>query len=126
MTIPLPPWDPWNYPVDSGYTAGSEHNWTGFHVEAIDGRIGSVDEATYETDGSFLIVDTGPWIFGKKVMIPAGIVSRVDPDERTVYVDKRKQQIKDAPPYEKGAGDEPDYRDTLGSYYRGFYHHGAL
>ena len=23
---------------------------------------------------SYLIVDTGPWIFGKKVMLPAGVV----------------------------------------------------
>jgi len=126
MTTPFPPWDPWNYRADSGYAAGSAHNWTGFHIEAIDGRIGSVDEATYDTDASFIVVDTGPWIFGKKVMVPAGLVSRVDPDERTLYLDLRKEQIKNAPSYETHNRDEPEYRETLGNYYRDFYHHGAL
>jgi hypothetical protein len=43
----------------------------GFSVEAIDGGIGRVDEATYETAQSYVIIDTGPWIFGKQVMLPA-------------------------------------------------------
>jgi hypothetical protein len=47
---------------------------TGFKVEARDGSIGKVDEATHEAGGSFIVVDTGPWIFGKKVMIPAGVI----------------------------------------------------
>ena len=51
---------------------------TGFHVEAIDGRIGKVDEATYEVGSSDLVVDTGPWIFGRKVVIPAGTVTQID------------------------------------------------
>ena len=46
---------------------------TGFGVEAIDGSIGKVDEATYDTDSSSIVVDTGPWIFGRKVMLPAGV-----------------------------------------------------
>ena len=57
---------------------------TGFDVEAMDGSIGKVDEATSATDTSYLVVDTGPWIFGKKVMLPAGVVRDVDPDAQTV------------------------------------------
>lgn len=50
----------------------------GFSVEASDGGIGKVDEATYDTSSSYIVVDTGPWIFGKKVMLPAGVIQRVD------------------------------------------------
>jgi hypothetical protein len=39
----------------------------GFHVEALDGEIGKVDEATYEAGSGLLIVDTGPLVFGRKV-----------------------------------------------------------
>ena len=53
---------------------------SGFKVEAVDGSIGKVDEATNEAGGSFVVVDTGPWIFGKKVMLPAGLISDIDPD----------------------------------------------
>ena len=55
---------------------------TGYSVEATDGGIGKVDEATYEVGGSYLVVDTGMWIFGKKVLLPAGSIDRIDPDER--------------------------------------------
>src|SRR5688500_13907922 len=40
---------------------------TGFEVEATDGSIGKVDDATNDIGDSYIIVDTGPWIFGKKV-----------------------------------------------------------
>ena len=90
---------------------------TGYKVEALDGNIGKVDEATYEASGSFVVVDTGPWIFGKKVMLPAGVLRDVDPDTETVFVNRTKDQIKNAPEFdEKRYGDE-DYRGRLGSYY---------
>ena len=53
---------------------------TGFKVQAIDGEIGAVDEATYDIGASFIVCDTGPWIFGKKVLLPAGVIERVDLD----------------------------------------------
>ena len=92
---------------------------TGYSVEATDGGIGKIDEATYEVGGSFLVVDTGPWIFGKKVLLPAGVVDRVDPESETVYVSRSKDEIKSAPEYdeERGFADE-DYRGRLGEHYR--------
>ena len=46
----------------------------GYDVEAIDGSIGKIDGATLETDSGHIVVDTGPWIFGKKVMLPVGVL----------------------------------------------------
>ena len=63
---------------------------TGFNVEATDGGIGKVDEATKEAGGSFIVVDTGPWIFGKKVMLPAGLIRDIDPDTETIFVAARR------------------------------------
>jgi hypothetical protein len=56
----------------------------GYGVEAADGHIGKIDEATYEVGASYLVVDTGFWIFGKKRMIPAGVITRIDHDDRQV------------------------------------------
>ena len=89
----------------------------GYKVEASDGGIGKVDRASHEVNSSYLVVDTGPWIFGKKVMIPAGTVNHVDHDERKVYVDRSKDQIKAAPEYDETADTDPAYRDKLGGYY---------
>ena len=90
---------------------------TGYGVEALDGSIGKVDEATYDTGSSYLIVDTGPWILGKKVMLPAGVIDRVDRDEEKVYVNRTKEQIKNAPEFDPDRSRDETYRSGLGSYY---------
>ncbi|GGS40538.1 hypothetical protein Snoj_28330 [Streptomyces nojiriensis] len=63
-------------------------------------------------------MDTGPWIFGKEVLISAGTVVRVDIEEKTINVNLTKDQIKDSPEYDKDKhrGDAA-YRDQLGQYY---------
>jgi hypothetical protein len=94
---------------------------TGYSVEATDGKIGKVDEATYEVGGSYLIVDTGPWIFGSKtVILPAGIVERVDEKTETVFVNRPKEEIANAPEYDEERGHrEQEYRQRVGTYYGG-------
>jgi len=47
---------------------------SGFEVEAADGHVGKIVDAAYELGASWLVVDTGPWILGKKVLLPAGTV----------------------------------------------------
>jgi hypothetical protein len=94
---------------------------TGYDVEAVDGGIGSIDETSTETGASCLVVDTGPWIFGRKVLLPAGTVQRVDHAERRVYVDRTKDQIKDSPEYDADTFGKPDYRDQVGRYYEDTY-----
>jgi hypothetical protein len=90
---------------------------SGFKVEALDGNIGKVDEATYEAGGSFVVVDTGPWIFGKKVMLPAGVIRDIDLDTETVFVNRAKDQIKNAPEFDEKRYRDQDYRRELGGYY---------
>jgi hypothetical protein len=90
---------------------------TGFGVEALDGGIGKVDEATYEVGRSYLIVDTGPWIFGRKVMLPAGVVRGIDETEEKVFVNRTKDQIKEAPEFDETLVGETGYESELGSYY---------
>ena len=92
----------------------------GFSVEAIDGGIGKIDSATGEIDRNELIVDTGPWIFGKKVLLPAGVVDRVDLDTETVFVNRTKDEIKHAPEFVPDEHrDDEAYRNRVGRYYSG-------
>ena len=92
----------------------------GFSVEATDGGIGKIDDATGETGRSHLIVDTGPWIFGKKVLLPAGVVERVDLDTETVFVSRSKDEIKSAPEYDTDTlRDDEAYRSRVGDHYGG-------
>ena len=108
----------WVFGVDSGIGADPTQgvDVTGFGVEALDGSIGKIDEATYEENAHGLVVDTGPWIFGKKVVLPAGVIERVDADEEKVYVSRTKDQIKDSPRFGDTDLDE-DARGQVGDYY---------
>ena len=91
---------------------------TGYKVEATDGSIGKIDEATYETGSSYVVVDTGPWILGRKVMLPAGLIGRIDPDEEKVWVDLTKDEIKDSPEFDPEMHrEDSEYRSRLGDYY---------
>jgi hypothetical protein len=93
---------------------------SGFKVEALDGSIGSIDEATYGTTRSYIVVDTGPWIFGKKVMLPAGVIRGIDEADERVFVNRTKDEIKNAPEFDDDAlRDDDAYRSRLGDYYGG-------
>jgi hypothetical protein len=111
--------DPWNY--REGAEIGDGSDLVGFRVEAIDGHIGKIDEASTLVGDSYLVVDTGPWIFGKKVLLPAGTVTHIDSLEKRIYVDRTKGQIKDSPEYDPETFRDPAYRDKLGDYYHGTY-----
>ncbi len=89
----------------------------GYEVEATDGGIGTVDETTEEAGAATLVVDTGWWIFGRKRLLPAGTISRIDHLDGKVYLRCSKEDIKAAPDYDAGwLGDEA-YRSTLNTHY---------
>src|ERR671923_2175661 len=113
--------DPWTYgDVETiGVDATRNLDLSGYSVEAIDGGIGKIDEATYETSRSYIVVDTGPWIFGKKVLLPAGVVQRVDLDTQTVFVNRTKDEIKGAPEFDDSMYRDEEYRRRIGTYYYG-------
>jgi hypothetical protein len=90
---------------------------TGFDVQATDGEIGKIDEATYDAGASYLVVDTGFWIFGKKRMLPASVVDRIDVDDRKVFVNRTKEQIKNAPDWDADRSVDEAYRSSVGKYY---------
>jgi hypothetical protein len=104
--------DVWSYPTET-----PTNDLVGYSVEARDGGIGKVDEATFDAGSSYLVVDTGPWIFGKKVMLPAGVIESFDPDTETVFVSRTKDEIKNAPEFDETRYRDPAYREELGGYY---------
>jgi len=89
----------------------------GYGVEATDGSIGKVDEATYEVGNSYIVVDTGPWILGKKVLLPAGVIASVDHENETVSVARSKDEIKQAPEFDETQERSESSRQPFGEYY---------
>ena len=81
--------------------ATSDRDVVGYDVEATDGQIGKIDEASNEVGHAHMVVDTGFWIFGKKRLVPAGAVTGIDHEGKTVMVGLTKDQVKSAPDYDK-------------------------
>jgi hypothetical protein len=110
--------DLWVYRVDVFTPNQTAPDLAGFEVVTTDDqKIGKIDEATNEAGSSWIVVDTGFWIFGKKRMIPAGAVESVDHDERLLRVALSKEEVNNAPDYDKAREFQDAYRQEMDDYY---------
>ncbi len=100
----------------AGQTTGDDE-FLDFKVRATDGDVGSVDDVQRLAGESYLLVATGGMIFSKRVLIPAGLVERVDRDDKTLYLDRTQDEIKNAPAFDEGRYREEAYRRELENYY---------
>ena len=67
--------------------------------------------------GAYLVVDTGFWIFGKKRLIPAGVVQLVDDEDRRCSASLSKDEIKAAPDFDESHREmRDDYETYYGTY----------
>ena len=110
-------YDVWMYRDPTLATSLNKHRIVGYEVESIDGSIGKIDDASFETDRGHIVVDTGPWIFGKKVMLPVGVLRNVDHENEKVFVNRTKDEIKNSPEFDDTLIDDEGYRTKVGSYY---------
>jgi hypothetical protein len=109
--------DIWTYRISA---LDESLDLTGFGVEALDGHIGKVDTASSVAGDAYVVVDTGFWIFGKRRMIPARMVSQLDVDEEKIWIDMTKQQVKDAPDYDDQVAMDEKRRADMSSYYTNY------
>jgi len=72
----------------------------GYAIAASDGRLGTVSDFLFD-DASWLVrwlvVDTGNWLSGRKVLLPPLVLGHPDPQEHQFPVRLSKQQVKDSP-----------------------------
>ncbi|MBK5279444.1 MAG: PRC-barrel domain-containing protein [Bacteroidia bacterium] len=76
---------------------------TGYKIEATDGAIGDIedfiiDETKWTID--FLLIDTGNWLPGKKVLISPKLISQIAWELDTVEVETSIAFIKSSPEYD--------------------------
>lgn len=110
--------DMWVYPADCGYVPARD--LTGFTVEAPDGVMGRVDRQSDRQGMQHLVVDTGAWVFGRSVLVPAGFVRRINASDRTVIVVATKDQIKNAPRFTTDSQTaDSAYLSEVARYYAG-------
>ena len=72
----------------------------GYAIEASDGRLGTVSDLLFEDVGwvvRWLVVDTGNWLPGRKVLLPLSALGHPDRALRQFPVKLTMQQVKDSP-----------------------------
>ena len=84
-------------------------------------KIGSVHDILVDETGRFryLVIDTGFWIFGKKVLLPVGRAS-IDYSDKRVYASGlTKEQAENLPEYDEDMTIDYDYEERVRMVYRG-------
>ncbi len=83
-------------------------------------KIGSVYDALIDEQGSFryFVVDTGFWVFGKKVLVPMGKV-QIDYDQHRISVaGMTKEEVERMPEYSDNMTVDYDYEERVRNSYR--------
>ena len=93
---------------------------TGYDIHATDGDIGEVedfiiDDTTWKIH--FLVVETGNWFSGKKVLISPQWIKDVKWQEQEVSINHSKDEVKNSPEYDSSQEINETYEHSINDYY---------
>jgi hypothetical protein len=92
----------------------------GFKIRATDGDIGKVDDFYFDDDEwtvRYLVVDTGGWLAGRKVLLSPESLSDLDLLEQVFAVNLTRQQVQDSPEITTDRPVSRQQEESLRSYY---------
>lgn len=90
----------------------------GWTVEARDGEVGKVDDASLDAGEGAIVVASGSILFGHMVLVPVGLVEHMDAEHRRVHVGVTRDLIERSPRHRTGVRlDDEDYRATVAAHY---------
>jgi uncharacterized protein YrrD len=92
---------------------------SGYTIEARDGKIGEVEDFIIDLtswDILYLVVDTGVWITGRKVLLAPQWIQEIDWRNKQVRVDLERDTIKNSPEYDPSTLDRT-YEESLYKHY---------
>jgi uncharacterized protein (TIGR02271 family) len=114
------------YKLDDFYPHYRQELFDGNDVKGLDvytendEKVGTIHNVLVDEEGHFryLVVDTGFWIFGKKVLLPVGRF-RSDPRAQRIYtIGLTKEQAENLPEYHDDMVVDYDYEERVRGIYR--------
>jgi len=69
-------------------------------LQAKDGELGSVDDVLFDDEDwqvRYVVVDTGSWLPGKRVLVAPSSIRLIEPDEQRLRVDLTVEQVRGSP-----------------------------
>jgi sporulation protein YlmC with PRC-barrel domain len=92
----------------------------GYELMATDGQIGNVEDLLLSDEDwriRYLVVDTGPWIFGRKVLISPEALLQPVWASKTFPVNLTREQVKSSPDVDLAKPVSRQYEEKLRTYY---------
>lgn len=93
----------------------------GFSVYDAQGeQIGSVHDILVDETGRirYLVIDTGAWVFGRKVLLPVGFIGMNYHQHRVFVRGLTKEHVESLPAYEHNMAIDYDYEEQVRNIYR--------
>jgi uncharacterized protein YrrD len=94
----------------------STRHVTGYHIHATNGEIGHVADFMVNDKNwelRYLVVDTGNWLPGKKVLISPSWIKSINWDDASVTVDRMRESVKNNPEVGSTKAIDPDHPGCL-------------
>jgi hypothetical protein len=98
----------------------SARDVAGYRIQALDDAIGNADDFVVDTETwiiRYMVVDTGNWLPGRKVLLAPGWVDAVDWGQRSVNVSMSTAQVKSSPEFDPTSAVNREYEAQLYDYY---------
>jgi uncharacterized protein YrrD len=92
----------------------------GYSIEGRDGEIGEVDDLIINTTDwriSLIVVDTGTWLTGRKVLLSPTEVTKISWSNNSLLVNLIREQIQGSPEYDSETLVDAEYEKRLVEYY---------
>jgi sporulation protein YlmC with PRC-barrel domain len=93
---------------------------SGYHIAAADGEMGRMDDLVIDDEAwtvRYIVVDTGTWLPGKRVLVASAWIEGIDWDEHQVHTDLTRRQIGEAPEFDPSAPINRQYETRLYDFY---------
>ena len=92
----------------------------GYKLHSRDGEVGEVEEFYFDDHHwivRYLVVDTGNWLTGRKVLISPYSVAAVNRQGKYISVNLTQKQIEDSPSWNTDKPVSRQFEESYGGYY---------
>lgn len=89
-------------------------------LSAVDGELGAIDDVYFSDDAwtvRYLVVDTGPWLTGRRVLISPCSVEKIDIEGGLLHVSLTCDQVKNSPDFDSDKPVSRQYESAHSAYY---------
>jgi hypothetical protein len=109
------------HPQDARYThLRSARQVIGYSIQAQDGEIGRVEDFIIDDNVwmlRYLVIDTGNWLPGRKVLLSTSWVEAITWDDSRVHLTLSQERIKNSPEYDPTLPLSREYETELHEHY---------